>query len=137
MEEIIKIGENKIAYNNKKTSEAYSQEINIIEDCSCEDCHYFANVITKLELEIFQILKNAGVNLEKNLNSEPTGVWCIRDDDNEFVFFQQAYLIKGSILENKSFRYEKEELGLKITAEFLNENANDIIIDLQVAKIAK
>ena len=137
MEEIIKIGENRIAYINQKTSDAYIKEINIIENCPCEDCRYFATVITKLELEIFQILKSAGVNLEKNLDSEPTGVWCIRDDNDEFVFFQQAYLIKGRILENSSFKYEKEELGLKITAEFLNEKADDVIIDLQVTKIAK
>lgn len=137
MEEIIKIGQNRIAYDKKKTSEAYSKEVNIIENCSCEDCHYFAIVITKLELEIFQILKNAGVNLEKNLDSEPTGVWCIRDNNDEFVYFQQVYRIKGRILENNSFQYEKEELGFKITAEFLNENTDDVIIDLQVAKIEK
>ena len=135
MEETIKIGENRIAYDNKKTSDAYSKEANIIENCPCEDCHYFVTVITQLELEIFQILKNTGVNLEKNLDSEPTGVWCIRDDNDEFVFFQQAYLIKGRILENNSFQYGKEELGFKITAEFLNENEDDVIIDLQVAKI--
>jgi hypothetical protein len=134
MDDIIKIGESKVAYNKKRTSDTYSKEINIIEDCLCEDCQYYANVITKLDLEIFQILKNAGVNLEKNLNSEPTGVWCVRDDNNEFLFCQQVYLIKGRILENNPFNYEKEELGLKITANFLNENAEDIIIDLQIKK---
>jgi hypothetical protein len=137
MEEIIEIGENRIAYDNKKTSDAYLKEISIIENCPCDDCYYFANVITKLELEIFQILKNSGVNLEKNLGSEPTGVWCIRNENDKFEFFQQAYLIKGRILENNYFQYRKEELGLKITAEFQNENTNDVVIDLQVAKIAK
>ncbi len=137
MEEIIKIVENRIVYDNNRTSNAYLKEINIIENCPCDDCYYFATIITKLELEIFQVLKNVGVNLEKNLDSEPTGVWCIRDDNNEFVFFQQVYLIKGRILGNNSFRYEKEELGFKITAKFLNEKEDDVFIDLQVAKITK
>ncbi|MGV9004792.1 hypothetical protein [Flavobacterium sp.] len=137
MEETISIEENKITYEKEKTSEAYLKEISIVVNCPCEDCHYFVNVITKLNLEIFRILKNACVDLEKNLDSEPTGVWCIKDNNDEFAFFQQAYLIKGRILNKDSFQYEKEELGLKINAEFLNKNTNDIIIDLQVASITK
>ncbi|WP_313385206.1 hypothetical protein [Chishuiella sp.] len=134
MKKLIQIGDYIINYDNKKTSEIYSKEINIKEDCPCSECHFFVDVITKLELEIFQILKKVGTDLEKNLSSEPTGVWCIRDDNNEFIFFQQTYLIKGFILEHTSFHYEKEELGLRINAYFTNE-IDDIIIDLQVSKM--
>ena len=88
----------------------------------------------KIDLEIFRFLKNVGTDLKKNLKTEPTGVWCIRDDDNEFICFQQVYLIKGSLSKNSSHHYEKEELGLKINAEFINEDDN-IIVDLIVDKI--
>ena len=73
------------------------------------------------------------MDLEKNLKNEPTGVWCIRDDNDEFVFFQQTYLIKGTILQEKSFLYTKEEFGFKIKADFINDKEN-IIIDLRVIK---
>lgn len=44
------------------------------------------------------------------------------------------YLIKGSLSKNSSHHYEKKELGLKINAEFINEDDN-IIVDLIVDKI--
>ena len=132
MIESISINNNIIEYDKKKTSVAYLDEIKI-KECPCSDCHFFVNVITKLYLEIFQILIKAGTDLEKNLKNEPTGVWCIRDDNDEFVFFQQTYLIKGTILQEKSFLYTKEEFGFKIEADFINYKKN-IIIDLRVIK---
>ena len=53
--------------------------------------------------------------------------YVLWDETNEAVIIDPGCLAQ----------YEKEELGLKITAEFLNEKADDVIIDLQVTKIAK
>lgn len=44
------------------------------------------------------------------------------------------YLIKGILSSNSSNHYEKEELGLKIDAEFINKDDN-IIVDLKVGKV--
>ncbi|MGV0923794.1 hypothetical protein [Empedobacter tilapiae] len=130
----IRLNEIIVEYDKEKTSDAYINEINIKEDCPCGDCHFFVDVILKIDLEIFRFLKSVGTDLEKNLKNEPTGVWCIRDDDNDFVFFQQVYLIKGILSSNSSSHYEKEELGLKIDAEFINKDDN-IIVDLKVGKV--
>ncbi len=134
MIESIRLNDIIVEYDKGKTSDAYLNEINIKNDCPCGDCHFFVDVVLKIDLEIFRFLKNVGTDLKKNLKTEPTGVWCIRDDDNEFICFQQVYLIKGSLSKNSSHHYEKEELGLKINAEFINEDDN-IIVDLIVDKI--
>lgn len=129
-----KLNDINIEYDKQKTTEAYVNEISIKEDCPCDDCAYFVDVVLKIDLEIFRILKSIGTDLEKNLKNEPTGVWCIRNDDDEFIFFQQVYRIEGFLHGKLSYHYEKEEQGLKVDAVFVNHH-DHISVDLQVARI--
>lgn len=128
---------NRIRYDAERTSDSYLKEMNIMEDCPCGDCFYFATTVTKMDFEIFRILKEAGVDLQKNLGSEPTGIWCIREDNGELMAFQQVYLIKGTTAnpDENSFLYEKQELGFSITARISQAKTDTLVVDLQVAKL--
>lgn len=71
------IGQCIIRVDVERTRYLYSEQNSIHEDCSCEHClHYFVNVIKK-PVRIFEILSKMGVDLGKNENAEPDGVWHI------------------------------------------------------------
>lgn len=119
-----------------KTQEFYLTQNKIIDDCSCADCRFYATTIIKENFEIFRILKSAGVDLKKNLSTEPTGVWCIRDDDGSLLCCQQVYQTFGKLLNNviSKFKYEMTENGFNVTAIFLPTDSGKIDIDLTIVK---
>lgn len=120
-----------------KTREFYLTQEKIIDDCQCENCKIYAEYFTKEPLEIFSMLSSMGVDLQKNLNSEPTGVWCIRDEDYTFRHCVQVYQVVGhfSSGNNAELKYEKEEGSYKITAFFTGVGDETIDIDLMIDRV--
>jgi hypothetical protein len=120
-----------------KTKEFYLTQEKITDDCQCKDCRFYAENFTKEPLEIFSILSSMGVDLQKNLNSEPTGVWLIRDENDNFIHCDQVYQVVGHFpSEDKSqLKYEKEQDGYKISAAFLPAGSDTIDIELKIDKI--
>jgi len=78
-----------------------------------------------------------GVDLGKNLASEPTGVWCIRDNKDFFIHCQQVYQVVGhfSATDMSETKYEKRENGYKIASTFLRAGADKVDIVLQIDKL--
>jgi hypothetical protein len=93
--------------------------------------------LTKQPFEIFKALSDMGVDLEKNLSSEPTGVWCIRDDNGELIHFFQVYQIFGSIdsLDKAEIKYLKIDRGYKVDAKFIESSANTVDIELKFDRL--
>lgn len=83
------------------------------------------------------MLSSMGVDLQKNLNSEPTGVWCVRDENDNFVHCYQVYQIVGlfSVGDKTQLKYEKEEGGYKVSAAFLPAGSDKIDIELRIDKV--
>lgn len=119
-----------------KTKEFYLTQEKIIDNCTCDDCRFYATEFIKEKLEIFEVISETGVDLEKNLKSEPTGVWCVRDEDGSLLFCQQVYQVTGKILPEGTSRlnYEKTEKGYKITVLFTQPSSDKIDIDLVIER---
>lgn len=95
MKQTFKINNEELQVDTVKTKEFYQTQNKIIDNCTCDDCNFYATNFIKEKLEIFSILQLMGVDLEKNLITEPTGVWCIRDDQGKFLHCQQVYQTVG------------------------------------------
>ncbi|WP_338768199.1 hypothetical protein WAF17_07320 [Bernardetia sp. ABR2-2B] len=131
------IEKNQIEVDVKATREFYLTQNKIPKDCKCEDCEYFYNEFTNLSSKTLEQLKSFGVDLGKNLTSEPTGVWCVRDDRGEVIHIFQVYQISGKLLETneKEFEYSNIENGLKMNIKFLQSSLDKIDIELTVDEI--
>lgn len=78
-----------------------------------------------------------GIDLQRNLNSEPTGVWCIRDEEGNLLFCSQVYQVVGvfSNGEKAEVKYEKVEHGCEVSAVFLPAGSNTIDVQLEIGKL--
>jgi hypothetical protein len=119
-----------------KTHEFYQTQNKIVDDCQCADCKFYSETFLKEPLEIFSILSSFGVDLQKNLSKEPTGVWCVRDKNDTFLHCDQLYQIVGRFSNCDKFqaRYEKLENGYKVNAFFVMSGTDDIEITLNIDK---
>jgi hypothetical protein len=132
----LEIEDCRLFVDKDKTQQFYLTQENIIDDCKCDDCKFYSEVFTKEPLEIFSTLSSLGVNLQKNLNKEPTGVWCIRDENDNFLHCDQVYQVLGyfSNCGKSQVRYEKQENGYKVSALFLEADTDTIDIRLSIDK---
>lgn len=137
MTQTFKINNEDLHVDPAKTREFYLTQNKIIDDCKCDDCSFYTTNFIKENLEIFYILRSMGVDLEKNLTSEPTGVWCIRNDNGNILHCQQVYQTVGQILTNdvSKVNYEKTENGFKVAATFLKTDSDKVDIELLIDKI--
>lgn len=119
-----------------KTKEFYLTQNKILEGCSCNDCYFYTTTLIKSNLEIFRILNDMGIDLSKNLSSEPTGAWCIRDEKEGFLSSQQTYQAVGQFLNNNNLKvvYEKVESNLNVFACFLKTDSDKINVDLIISR---
>jgi hypothetical protein len=123
-----------LSIDSDKTKLFYLTQNRIIDSCQCVDCQFFSEIFIKEPLEIFSFLSSIGVDLQKNLESEPTGVWCVRDENSNFIHCDQVYQAVGH-LSKSEVRYENEENGYKIKAHFVQTNNNSIEIELRIDKV--
>ena len=132
MKNLFKIQYISLHVDVEKTKKYYLKENKIVDDCNCGDCRFYVDVILNKPIEIFQLLLKTGVNLEKNVASEPTGVWCIIDD-GIFLYVEQTYNIVGQIVdENVNLNYKKIEFGYLVNAAFRNIDSDTISIYLSI-----
>ena len=118
--------------DEEKTENFYLIEKKIIYNCGCDDCSFYANIWIKEPFEIFPMLEEIGVDLRKDLSSEPTGVWCIRDDNGQLIYFEQVYRVFGKIIseDRKEFSYLRVENKYKIKAKFIQGKSDCVDIEL-------
>ena len=124
--------------DKETTKNFYLTEDKITDSCGCDDCAFYANILIKQPFEIFQMLKEMGVDLEKNLSSEPTGVWCIRDDNGQIIHFDQVYRVFGTIVseDRGEISYLRMENKYKIKAKFSQYEADCVDIELKFDRAA-
>ena len=132
----IKVQDNSLQVDVSKTEEFYLTQHHITEDCACDDCEFYSTEFIKQPLEIFGLILKMGVDLGKNLKSEPSGVWCIREADGNFTYSQQVYQTFGHILpiDTSQIKYEKTEKGFNINALFSQTKDETIDIVLTIGK---
>ncbi|MFD2178564.1 hypothetical protein [Veronia pacifica] len=112
--ETIRFKEFGILVDSERTREFYKHQNNILEDCSCSDCDYFYNTFSKLPFSVYKFLSLSGVDLQKNLASEPTGVQCAVENNN-LIFCDQDCLFFGKLpKEELEFTYIESNLNFKV-----------------------
>ncbi len=119
-----------------KTQQFYLTQENIVDDCQCTDCKFYSETFTKEPIKIFSILSSFGVDLQKNVSSEPTGVWCIRDENDMFLHCGQVYQVVGQFEkgDKSQVKYETQENGYNVNAVFIKGESNTIDIELNIDK---
>jgi len=120
-----------------KTKEFYLTQHKITDDCQCDDCHFYAVVFIQKKFSFFELLKTMGIDLRKNLTGEPTGVWCVRDDQGGFLYCQHVYQAIGqfSNTNTERFRYNMAEGDYKILAEIVKKIEGKIDFELIIEKV--
>jgi hypothetical protein len=132
-----KINYSTLLVDTERTQLSYLNQIKITEDCTCEECKYFATVFVKGHLEIFTILSTMGVDLEKSLKSNPQRLWCVLGANKEFLYCEQMYQVDGEILpkQKETIKYDRIESDYKIEVYFWQGSSEIIEIDLRISKL--
>lgn len=133
----VKIEDGKIEIDVDATRDFYLTQNEIIKDCDCADCAFYYYDFIKQPFRFLEELKSAGIDLGKNLTSEPTGVWCLIDDDKKVIHIDQVYQAKGKFLnsDESQFTTEKVENGLNVKLNFLQSKPDTIDIEVRINKI--
>lgn len=128
------IGNISIMVDVEKTRAFYTEQKTIIQGCQYADCQYYANSFINEPIEIFSLLRSFGIDLTKNLNADPGGVWCIHDDSGGLLHCNQVCMIVGSFEEHTDSEavYRKEENGYATMAFFSQHEEDFIQIELQI-----
>lgn len=108
-----------------KTEKFYLSQNLIIDDCSCNDCNFYQNEFINSSFDILKKIKDCGVDLRKNINDEPTGVWVIRKK-GKLINCQVAYRLYGDFKELKEEFYEIIDNYFKVIIH-LNKNQNSFV----------
>ncbi|SFT40105.1 hypothetical protein SAMN05216474_0354 [Lishizhenia tianjinensis] len=132
MNHTFKIGDHQIEVDIDATREFYTRQNKIIDDCECQDCFYFHNDFINQPLNIFKILISFGIDIKKNLNSEPTGLWCIRNKNGQVSHLVQRFQLIGKLIQNKEnyFILSSHDNGFKVSTSFSQSANNKIDIEL-------
>lgn len=128
----LSFGEILIKVDKEATEQFYLDQDKVVDNCSCTDCQYFVNDIITQPWEVFRLLRNSGVDIEKSLNSDPAGAYVVRDDDGKLLHCDQSFQIFGKILSdtNTEIKYSKFEAGFRIVLKFKELVQEEIFITL-------
>lgn len=137
MNSALKIEDGKIEIDVDATRNFYLTQNETIKDCDCDECAFYYNDFIHQPFQFLEELKCLGIDLGKNLTSEPSGVWCVRDDDKKVVHIAQVYQAKGRFLnqDETQFKSEKAENGLNVKLNFLQSKPDTIDIEVQINDI--
>lgn len=126
----------KIEVDVDLTNEFYLTQNKIPDDCKCEDCMFYYEKFIHKPYKAFDFISKLGIDLGKNLSSEPTGVWCVRDDNGGIIYVFQVYQAIGKILNlnNNEFQVEFIEKNLKMNMKLIQSNIDLIDIELKIDK---
>ena len=79
-----------------KTKAFYSTLPQISANCSCGNCVYFEKVVIKQPLRLFDLLKDMQVDLSRQPDINPDGVYAITIQPNK-INYHGYYLVCGSV----------------------------------------
>ncbi|MET0243390.1 MAG: hypothetical protein ABW174_07975 [Flavitalea sp.] len=140
MHTLFKIGNVPIYVDINKTKTFYLPQMSIAENCSCESCIYFSEIFSQLSLPIFIVLKDMGVDLKKNVENEPTGVFTVLDDTNDGVFYvEQMFYVYGYIgphlIEDLEHTRVEDGYSVRTSLDTISEMENVVRIWTEITRL--
>lgn len=117
------------------TTQLYSTQHLISDDCECEDCKFYVSKVLRYGFSIHAELSSAGVDVAKNLDSEPTGVWCVRDDGGKLLYTAHAYHIVGRLYDSQAeVGYQASEQGYNLDVYLQQIDDQTVRIDVTIRR---
>lgn len=134
MKEEFNIVNHIIKIDVQATIHFYQTQNSILDDCTCNDCSYFYHDFIHKSFSVFDTLRRFGVDLGKNLNSEPTGVWCVREDNGKVVHIFQVYQVIGHFADTslEEIHYSITESDLNFNIKLIQSGSDNIDIELRI-----
>jgi len=120
--------------DSSKTRGFYLSQNLIKDDCSCEDCKFYQDKFIKYSLDIFKTLDGCGVDLRKNINDEPTGVWVVCEED-KLVHCEPAYRLIGDFKDINEDVFKLINGNYNLTMQVFKNDNSFITIYLTFDKI--
>ena len=111
----------RITVDIEKTTAFYADQNLITIDCACDNCRHFAEDVINKNVRVFQILSKMGVNLAKNENNQPDGLWHTGSRNKFKNSYIHYYKIFGTIGKTTLSTLKTDENGLKTVEYFDNE----------------
>lgn len=112
--------------NKDTTVNYYKDQLTAKENCQCKECVYFQDVFIKKELKLFVFLTELGIDLRKDEDIDPEGLWMILDDNNEFSHCLTAHAVLGNFSELKeqgrSFQFVEESVKIHFQIHIVDEH---------------
>lgn len=94
---VFQIGKCRLAINIKHTREFYAGQPSIKQNCSCGYCKYFEEVVVKEANRFWALLKDMGVDLNRQPNINPDGLCCVGEVKPGKVGYLGYYIVFGAI----------------------------------------
>ncbi len=125
-------------FDRESTENYYRDQLTAKENCSCVGCIYFEDVFLKNKLQLYTVLEGFGIDVRKEQDVDPEGLWMILDDDNKLCRCTIDYVVFGDFDEGTALDkvFEFFEDSLRINLEFNSLDKNAVMIRLKYQPIA-
>lgn len=103
-------------FNLNATQNYYDDQLTAKENCPCAGCVYFEDEFLKKKLNLFTFLAKMGIDVRKEQDLDPDGLWMMLDDNQEFSHCLISYVLFGDFdqLIGEKHHFEFLELAVKI-----------------------
>jgi hypothetical protein len=111
------IGQCRIHVDIKRTKEFYKVQPKITENCTCNYCKYFEEVVLNQSNRLFELLRKMEVDLTRQPNVNPNGVFYIGDTKRDKLGYTGNYFVYGEIgkTSNKTAQKNDENVVCEVT----------------------
>jgi hypothetical protein len=128
------IGQSKITVDIDKTKDFYSTLPKISENCKCDDCKYFEDVLTKKDIRLFVILKSMGVDPGRQPNIGSDGICSVGPTDNYNKAYFGYYNLFGQ-LSKANRKIQTENIDEELESVDFIEHSFDNKVNYSIKQI--
>ncbi len=125
------IGQCRVFVEVDRTIDFYRELPRISENCNCEECKHFENVVTNMDLRLFKILEGMGVDLKRQPNINPDGVCSTGDIEKFQRTYMGYYKLFGKIGKTQRTHKQTNSNGETTAVEF-RESEEDAFVQYTI-----
>lgn len=123
----IQIFQCRITVDFDKTKDFYATLPRISENCQCEDCKYFEDILIKKDFYLFQILKSMGVDISRQPNINPDGICSVGPTDKYNKAYMGYYNIYGQLGKTQNKTQKRNAQGELESVDYITHTSDSNI----------
>jgi hypothetical protein len=112
-----------------ETRDHYTALPLVATQCDCVDCKAYAELVANMDCTLFDWLKEIGVNLAKNVVSDPAGANAT-EHNGKIIWCTQLFEVIGTLVSGET--YSEENGDHNISAYFQQKKPNVIWVDVKI-----